>query len=443
MLCASEAFRRPSSPRCPAARPPSSPTRSCCCPRWTSSRWSRPGSRRRALALLRASLGEDLAAAVADARAVLAEPEEAALAGLVDVEQVTFVGTGWSVGLAEEAALKLRESAQFWTESYPAMEYRHGPIAIAAPGRATWAFGPVPDGLRRAGRGDRRPLRAPRPRPAGRAGPGAPALPRQGPPGRRRPGPPATPHPFGGPRTAMTDTGGARGGRGGRPRWHPDQGGPRRPRPRCRRAASSSRRRPTSPHASETTVASVVGRLVAAIAGYATRRLRCRGARPGRRGDGDRRPVREPRMAGPPDPLSGRGGRRRPGGRRPRRARGAGGRGPARGGGRGSGRPLPTPRHRHRRRTDGRRPRAERRWLGRRARSRQRRSERSAVSRAGASAASRSSPPLRRSGANTPLVRANSSTPRPSRNASSRATRLRWPCGSEPCRPWPERSTRR
>jgi fructoselysine-6-P-deglycase FrlB-like protein len=63
------------------------------------------------------------------------------------VEQVTFVGTGWGVGLAEEAALKLRESAQFWTESYPAMEYRHGPIAIAAPGRATWAFGAVPGGL--------------------------------------------------------------------------------------------------------------------------------------------------------------------------------------------------------------------------------------------------------------------------------------------------------
>jgi fructoselysine-6-P-deglycase FrlB-like protein len=27
------------------------------------------------------------------------------------------------------------------------MEYRHGPIAIAAPGRAVWAFGEVPDGL--------------------------------------------------------------------------------------------------------------------------------------------------------------------------------------------------------------------------------------------------------------------------------------------------------
>jgi fructoselysine-6-P-deglycase FrlB-like protein len=99
------------------------------------------------LALLRASLGEDLTATVNDARGVLAEPEETALGPLSDVEQVTFVGTGWSVGLAEEAALKLRESAQFWTESYPTMEYRHGPIAIAAPGRATWAFGAVPAGL--------------------------------------------------------------------------------------------------------------------------------------------------------------------------------------------------------------------------------------------------------------------------------------------------------
>lgn len=100
-----------------------------------------------ALALLRASLGEDLAPAVVEARAVLAEDEASALAGLVDCEQVTFVGTGWGVGIAAEAALKLRESAQFWTESYPAMEYRHGPVAIAAPGRATWAFGPVPEGL--------------------------------------------------------------------------------------------------------------------------------------------------------------------------------------------------------------------------------------------------------------------------------------------------------
>lgn len=100
-----------------------------------------------AFALLRASLGEDLSRAVADARDVLSEPEDRALAGLRDAEQVTFLGSGWSVGLAEEAALKLRESNQFWAESYPAMEYRHGPISIAAPGRVVWALGAVPDGL--------------------------------------------------------------------------------------------------------------------------------------------------------------------------------------------------------------------------------------------------------------------------------------------------------
>jgi fructoselysine-6-P-deglycase FrlB-like protein len=99
------------------------------------------------LALLRATLGEDLTTVIAAARDVLAEDESSALEGVLDAEQITFVGRGWTVGLANEAALKLRESAQFWTESYPAMEYRHGPISIATAGRATWAFGDVPEGL--------------------------------------------------------------------------------------------------------------------------------------------------------------------------------------------------------------------------------------------------------------------------------------------------------
>ena len=99
------------------------------------------------LALLRASLGEDLSPAVEQARAVLGEDPATALGPLLSVEQVTFLGRGWSNGIANEAALKLRESSQFWAESYPAMEYRHGPISIAAPGRAVWAFGEVPEGL--------------------------------------------------------------------------------------------------------------------------------------------------------------------------------------------------------------------------------------------------------------------------------------------------------
>lgn len=99
------------------------------------------------LALLRASLGESLETAVAQAREVLAEDAETAYEGLLDVEQVSFLGRGWTVGLANEAGLKLRESVQFWAEAYPAMEYRHGPISIASPGRATWAIGDVPEGL--------------------------------------------------------------------------------------------------------------------------------------------------------------------------------------------------------------------------------------------------------------------------------------------------------
>lgn len=97
-----------------------------------------------ALSYLRASLGADLTRSIADAeRALREEPPAAA----IDAEQLTFIGTGWSVGLAHEAALKLREASQSWTESYPSMEYRHGPLAIAGPGRLTWAFGEVPAGL--------------------------------------------------------------------------------------------------------------------------------------------------------------------------------------------------------------------------------------------------------------------------------------------------------
>ncbi|RLK54108.1 SIS domain-containing protein [Actinokineospora cianjurensis] len=96
-----------------------------------------------ALAHLRASLGEDLSAAIADAGTAL----EVDLQDLPDAEQFTFLGQGWTVGLAHEAALKIREAAGLWSESYPAMEYRHGPISIAQPGRVAWVFGQAPDGL--------------------------------------------------------------------------------------------------------------------------------------------------------------------------------------------------------------------------------------------------------------------------------------------------------
>jgi fructoselysine-6-P-deglycase FrlB-like protein len=97
------------------------------------------------LAYLRTSLGHNLDAAILDAQKAIAETVETEL---LEAEQFTFLGRGWTVGLAHEAALKMREASQSWTESYPAMEYRHGPISIAAPGRMTWLFGDEPQGLR-------------------------------------------------------------------------------------------------------------------------------------------------------------------------------------------------------------------------------------------------------------------------------------------------------
>ncbi|NVM94662.1 SIS domain-containing protein [Arthrobacter wenxiniae] len=97
-----------------------------------------------ALAYLLTSVGVDLSAAVEDAKAAVTAPVEQEL---IDAEQFTFLGTGWTVGLAHEAGLKMREAVQGWTESYPAKEYRHGPISIAAPNRVTWMFGRQPEGL--------------------------------------------------------------------------------------------------------------------------------------------------------------------------------------------------------------------------------------------------------------------------------------------------------
>lgn len=101
------------------------------------------------LALARAHLGQGAQVAIAatQAQEIIEADPEPLLGPALTAEQITFVGTGWTVGIANEAALKLRESAQAWTESYPALEYRHGPISITAPGRVTWAFGDAPVGL--------------------------------------------------------------------------------------------------------------------------------------------------------------------------------------------------------------------------------------------------------------------------------------------------------
>ena len=97
-----------------------------------------------ALALLRAHVGDRLEAAIADGEGALTR---ALPAGLSEFTQFVFLGQGWTVGLANEAALKLREAASAWTEAYPAMEYRHGPISATGPGTLVWALGTVDPGV--------------------------------------------------------------------------------------------------------------------------------------------------------------------------------------------------------------------------------------------------------------------------------------------------------
>ncbi len=92
----------------------------------------------------RASLGLAIDGLIADAEAAASQPHP------VDpntIDHVVVLGREWLVGLADAGALTLRETAQVWAESYPAMEYRHGPIATAGPGALVWLLGQAPPGL--------------------------------------------------------------------------------------------------------------------------------------------------------------------------------------------------------------------------------------------------------------------------------------------------------
>jgi fructoselysine-6-P-deglycase FrlB-like protein len=87
------------------------------------------------LALMRASFGEDITPAIVDAQETIEQPLPHDPS---DFDHFVFLGHRWTVGLASEAALKFREAAGAWTEAYPAMEYRHGPISVAGPNSLVW-----------------------------------------------------------------------------------------------------------------------------------------------------------------------------------------------------------------------------------------------------------------------------------------------------------------
>jgi len=95
-----------------------------------------PGARPQALAQVRAL---PAAAALGVERPLPPELTERA--------EFTFLGCGWAAAVAAEAALKLREASRTWAESYPAMEYRHGPISVSDENTVVWALGEVPADL--------------------------------------------------------------------------------------------------------------------------------------------------------------------------------------------------------------------------------------------------------------------------------------------------------
>ena len=90
------------------------------------------------LMLARAAFGENMASVIEQGEAVLAAPLGIEVA---DIDHFVYLGTGWTYGLAQEAELKIREAAQAWSESYPLLDFRHGPLAVAHDRSLVWMIG--------------------------------------------------------------------------------------------------------------------------------------------------------------------------------------------------------------------------------------------------------------------------------------------------------------
>jgi fructoselysine-6-P-deglycase FrlB-like protein len=90
------------------------------------------------LVLARAALGADVSGLPAEAQAILSRPLDIEIA---ELSHFVYLGSGWTYGLAQEAALKIREAAQAWAESYPMLDYRHGPLAVADSRSLVWIIG--------------------------------------------------------------------------------------------------------------------------------------------------------------------------------------------------------------------------------------------------------------------------------------------------------------
>ena len=96
------------------------------------------------LCVMRAHLGHDVASLASSCQSAL---NEGVPDGLDRVERFVFLGSGWASAIAAEAALKMTEAAGVMCESYPAYEYRHGPMSAAGSGTLIWRIGAIDPSL--------------------------------------------------------------------------------------------------------------------------------------------------------------------------------------------------------------------------------------------------------------------------------------------------------
>lgn len=90
-----------------------------------------------ASASLMLQMGLRLAGVAVDDRAIdaaedlMRQMDVVAAEALSGRSHVVFLGAGVLQGIAQEGALKLKEMSLSFTEAYPTLDYRHGPIALA------------------------------------------------------------------------------------------------------------------------------------------------------------------------------------------------------------------------------------------------------------------------------------------------------------------------
>ncbi|APZ98509.1 iron dicitrate transport regulator FecR [Sphingopyxis sp. QXT-31] len=87
------------------------------------------------------ALGEALSALPGQLATAFALDWSAAIPAFADAQNLFVLGRGYGYGVAQEAALKFKETSSLHAESFSAAEVRHGPMAIVGDAFHVLAFG--------------------------------------------------------------------------------------------------------------------------------------------------------------------------------------------------------------------------------------------------------------------------------------------------------------